>query len=69
MPNIIVNGEELQSGSSTVSDLITREKKLIESHVVVEVNGTILKKEFWPLTTLNDSDRVEIIQFVGGGCR
>lgn len=36
--------------------------------VAVELNRNIVPRDHWPETLLNDGDRLEIVQFVGGGC-
>jgi thiamine biosynthesis protein ThiS len=36
--------------------------------VAVELNRDIVPRERWPETHLHDGDRLEIVQFVGGGC-
>ena len=38
-----------------------------ESRVAVELNGKIIRRAEWQQTKLSDMDRVEIVQFVGGG--
>jgi sulfur carrier protein len=37
------------------------------SHVAVELNRTIIRRRDWETTPVSDQDRVEIVQFVGGG--
>jgi len=38
-----------------------------ESRVAVELNGKIIRRAEWEQMRLSDMDRVEIVQFVGGG--
>lgn len=35
--------------------------------VIVEYNGEILSRDHWETTLLNEGDKVELLQFVGGG--
>ena len=35
--------------------------------IAVEVNGRIIKKDEYSSTQLNDGDKVEVVNFVGGG--
>jgi sulfur carrier protein len=64
---IIVNGAVLEkSNAATVSELL-RELNIISERVAVEVNLTIVKKEAYSTFKLNDGDKVEIVNFVGGG--
>jgi thiamine biosynthesis protein ThiS len=37
------------------------------SHVAVEVNRKIIRRGEWEQTPISNLDRVEIVQFVGGG--
>lgn len=64
---MIVNGKLYSfEGSITISELLKR-LNLNSDLVVVEVNLNIISKENFSDKVLNDSDRIEIINFVGGG--
>jgi thiamine biosynthesis protein ThiS len=65
--NLQVNGRprSLESGAS-VLDLLGK-LDLHERLVVVELNGTILKRSTFGETGLSDGDVIEIAHFVGGG--
>ena len=64
---VVVNGEtrEVPEGA-TVSGLLEL-LAVVPERVVVELNLAILKRAQCPVTALKDGDRVEIVQFVGGG--
>lgn len=64
---MIVNGmsESLQEGI-TLHDLITS-RGLDPSRVVAELNLAIVPGEEFPKTKLLEGDRLELLQFVGGG--
>jgi sulfur carrier protein len=64
---LIINGEEktLEKVSS-VSDLL-RQLGLKADRVAVELNREIAARASWDATQLKDGDRLEIVQFVGGG--
>lgn len=64
--HLVINGSEEQSDSATLADLIDR-KGLRRDSLVVELNGAIVKQQQWAATTLQDGDRVELLNFVGGG--
>jgi len=38
-----------------------------EGRIAVEVNHRIVRRKDWDATPLGDMDKVEIVQFVGGG--
>jgi len=64
---IIVNGEtkEVEDGAA-VADLITS-LGLRPERLAIEVNQAIIRRAAWGSTLLTEGDRVEIVNFVGGG--
>lgn len=64
-----VNGKEHSLKDMKSPDL----RSLLDSFdikntsVAIEINGQIVAKQDWHKTKLNDDDRIEVIQFVGGG--
>lgn len=52
--------------SSTLEQLIA-ELGLKGDRVAVEHNGEIVPRARWTETPLSDSDRLEVVHFVGGG--
>jgi thiamine biosynthesis protein ThiS len=64
---LIINGEEKPVDNvSSVSDLL-RELGLKADRVAVELNREIAARTSWDSTRLKNGDRLEIVQFVGGG--
>jgi len=65
---VTINGNELVI--PTAVDTITKLIKHLEINnpvVIVEYNDVILQKEAHENTMIQSSDRIEFIQFVGGG--
>ncbi|MBC8018362.1 MAG: sulfur carrier protein ThiS [Verrucomicrobia bacterium] len=64
---VIVNGEstEARDGGS-VAELLSQ-LQIQRDRVAVEVNLEIVPKSHYDSHTLADGDRIEIVQFVGGG--
>ena len=64
---IILNGEKrkLTEGLS-VLDLV-QQLGFSAERLAVELNLQIIKREQWATSTLKQGDRIEIVQFVGGG--
>jgi sulfur carrier protein len=61
-----VNGKEREvEGVSTVEELIA--SLAIHRMIVVEHNGTILRREQYATTPLAEGDTLEIVHMVGGG--
>ena len=64
---ITVNGEIFNtSKDGTITDLLS-ELQVNPARVAVEVNLTIIKKSEYQMHRLCDGDKVEIVNFVGGG--
>jgi sulfur carrier protein len=66
--NMKVNGRdvELPDHVTTVRDLLDH-FKLNKDLAIVELNQSILDKTTRDDAVLGDGDRIEIVQFVGGG--
>jgi thiamine biosynthesis protein ThiS len=54
------------SSISTVAELLLI-LEIMDKQVAIEVNRKIIRRRDWENTQLSDMDRVEIVQFVGGG--
>ena len=65
---LIINGEEksLENVSSVSSLLGILDLKA--DRVAIELNREIVARSVWESTSLKEGDRLEIVQFVGGGC-
>jgi thiamine biosynthesis protein ThiS len=64
--NLIVNGQPRASTAGTLAELLD-ELQLDSAHVAVEMNLAIVAKDQFAVTRLRENDRLEVIQFVGGG--
>jgi thiamine biosynthesis protein ThiS len=64
---IVLNGEpkEITAGQS-ILDLLQSLNLPVE-RLAVEHNLKIVKRDHWSSQALKDGDKVEIVQFVGGG--
>ncbi|MFO7767495.1 MAG: sulfur carrier protein ThiS [bacterium] len=67
MPSIILNGEprEIQEGTS-VRDLLEG-LDLLDRPVAVERNRSIVSRDRFDTTLLEEGDRIEVVSFVPGG--
>ncbi len=63
---LIINGDNIDSNAGTVRELLD-ELKIVSGRVAVEVNLSIIKKAEYEGYRLKDGDKVEIVNFVGGG--
>ena len=64
---LLINGEEREfTDGLTLADLVAQ-LDMKPDRVAVERNGEIAPRNQWASTALSDRDRLEIVQFVGGG--
>ncbi|MEW6676079.1 MAG: sulfur carrier protein ThiS [Nitrospirota bacterium] len=64
---LTVNGDILEtSNAGTIQELLD-ELNIEPGRVAVEINLSIIKKADYSTFRLNDGDKVEIVNFVGGG--
>jgi thiamine biosynthesis protein ThiS len=62
-----VNGESKQIPAGTTVRQLLELLNLKPARVAIEHNLEILPKSKWEATHLSQGDRLEIVQFVGGG--
>lgn len=65
--NIIVNGETTEVTPETSVAGLLAALELEPKKIAVERNLEIVPKSLYGATALCDGDRIEIVQFVGGG--
>lgn len=64
---IEVNGEGREVEPGTTLDDLVRQLALVPERLAVERNREVIRRADWPLTSLAEGDRIEIVHFVGGG--
>ncbi|MFQ5671245.1 MAG: sulfur carrier protein ThiS [Acidobacteriota bacterium] len=62
-----VNGSRRETPEGTTVSQLLMALDLLPARVAVERNRQILKRALFPTTRLQEGDRLEIVQFVGGG--
>lgn len=65
--NIVLNGEEKTVGEALTVASLLKNMGIDEGRVVVERNLTIVPREEFGRTTLEDGDRLEVLNLVSGG--
>lgn len=65
--NIVVNGEKLELDEGVTLFALIARFGGIEKVMAAAVNMQIVKKEDWDNKVINDNDKIELLQFVGGG--
>ena len=65
---LVVNAEEgVFNDGLTVSELLTVKEVKMPEMVSVEIDGQIPERNEFETKTLEDSDKVEFLYFMGGG--
>ena len=64
---LIVNGENLELLNVETLQELLKELQIEPQRVAVEINVSIVKKSDYSTFKLNEGDRVEIVNFIGGG--
>ena len=67
MAKIQLNGDLYQINGQTNLNQLLNKLKIEKNKVAVEVNGEIVQKEKYEKFILKKDDKVEIVQFIGGG--
>ncbi len=67
MAKIQINGKKTKIlNDYSVKDLI-KKYRLNENKIAIELNGIILPKKLYNKKKLKNNDKIEIVQFIGGG--
>ncbi|HTK37468.1 MAG TPA: sulfur carrier protein ThiS [Pyrinomonadaceae bacterium] len=64
---IIINGDTKEIPSDLSLDGVLEFFSLPSQRVAVELNKTVIPRREWSRTTVAESDKIEVIHFVGGG--
>ena len=64
---IQLNGSPYEIHDGTNLNELLNKLKIQKNKVAIEVNGEIVEKNKYPNLILNKGDKVEIVQFIGGG--
>jgi len=65
--NIVVNGEDRKFDDKTTLLSVLKELSLEGKVMAAAVNMEIVKQDAWSDRALNDGDKLELLDFVGGG--
>jgi len=64
---IIVNGETKEYSEELTLLEMMKNLGIVDKVMAAAVNMNIVKQDVWDTHTLNDGDKVELLDFVGGG--
>lgn len=65
--NLTINGESRVLSPAGTLDALVEQLGMKSDRVAIELNREIVPRGQWAQTPLKDGDRLEIVQFVGGG--
>ena len=63
-----VNGEQIQLTKATTLEEFLKEQGYNIQRIAIERNDEIVPRENFSDVMLSDSDRIEVVHFMGGGC-
>ena len=64
---LIINGENKQVNNNSTLQQIIKELQIEDKVMACAVNMEIVKKENWSSFIPKENDKIELLQFVGGG--
>jgi sulfur carrier protein len=64
---IQLNGDPFEINRGSNLNELLNKLKIQKNKVAVEVNGEIVERKKYLSLILNNEDKVEIVQFIGGG--
>jgi len=67
MAKIQLNGSTYKINARTNLNQLLNKLKIEKNKVAIEVNGKIIERKKYLNITLKTNDKVEIVQFIGGG--
>jgi sulfur carrier protein len=64
---IILNGQKKEIPAGLTVEELLRHLAIKPERVAVEINEEIVRKAAYAATAVKEGDRVEVVQFMGGG--
>ena len=64
---VTINGETKNlNGELSIRDLL-KELQVEEKIVALSINANLVKRDTWDSTLIKENDKIELLQFMGGG--
>ena len=67
MAKIQLNGKIIKIQTNLSVKNLIKKYKLKEKKIAIELNGIILPKHHYGKKKLKNNDKIEVVQFIGGG--
>ncbi len=65
--NLIVNGEKIECEENSTLQAVITSLKIEDKVMAAAVNMEIVKKDEWSTYIVKEDEKLELLQFVGGG--
>ena len=65
--NLIVNGEKKEFNENSTLQAVISQLQVEDKVMAAAVNMEIVKKDAWANYIVKEDDKLELLQFVGGG--
>ena len=65
---VLVNGQPVSVASPATVAQVLEQLQLPHLRVAVELNQDVIPRSQWSAREVHEGDRIEVVQFVGGGC-
>jgi thiamine biosynthesis protein ThiS len=67
MVTIQLNGERKEVPGEVTLDRLLEIFSLPSQRVAIELNNAVVRRKEWENTVVRDTDKIEVVHFVGGG--
>lgn len=64
---VYINGESKEISKQLNLLELLKEFSLPSERIAIELNKQVVRKKDWEIIVINDSDKIEVVHFVGGG--
>ena len=64
---IFLNGEERSVPHAVDLDQLLEHFSLPKQRIAIELNNSVVRRTDWTQTVVKDTDKIEVVHFVGGG--
>ena len=64
---LLLNGERREVANGLSLAELVETLKLAPERIAIELNQNVVRRADWSMLMLQETDRVEIVHFVGGG--
>lgn len=65
--NVIINGEKKDVPGEIDLKALLDHLALPQQRIAIELNKEVIRRKDWQITKLSESDKIEVVHFVGGG--